>query len=341
MINNPETIVAVFVVDNPLLDSDGDGLTDVAENGACTDPFNPDTDGDGINDGLEDTNGTDPCDPCDPDVNAGPCDQDGDGLTNTEEIALGTSPTNPDTDGDGINDGTENTNGTDPLNPCDPDINFPGCTTDSDNDGLTDAQEAAMCTDPLNADSDGDGASDSEEVTGVDDASTAYNPAGVMSDPCDGCDPAGISMADSDNDGMLDCDELIFGTNPNNPDTDGDGILDGAEIGNGTNPLDPCDPMTDSEDCILGVHIPTGFSPNGDGLHEFYSIITGRDVEAVKFSIFDRWGNKMYTSNLKEFEWDGRYHGEPCNAGVYPYVAEVTYEDGTTEQITGNITLTK
>ncbi|RLC37285.1 hypothetical protein DRH29_02595, partial [candidate division Kazan bacterium] len=34
-------------------------------------------------------------------------DPDGDGLTNTEEEALGTDPNNPDTDGDGTGDGTD------------------------------------------------------------------------------------------------------------------------------------------------------------------------------------------------------------------------------------------
>ncbi|MBI3418163.1 MAG: Ig-like domain-containing protein, partial [Verrucomicrobia bacterium] len=43
---------------------------------------------------------------------------------------------------------------------------------------------------------------------------------------------------DSDNDGLPDVVESVFGTNPNNPDSDGDGIPDGAEVDQGTNPLD-------------------------------------------------------------------------------------------------------
>jgi hypothetical protein len=42
-------------------------------------------------------------------------DTDGDGLPDSEEIALGTDPNNSDSDGDGISDGAEVTNGTDPL----------------------------------------------------------------------------------------------------------------------------------------------------------------------------------------------------------------------------------
>lgn len=44
-----------------------------------------------------------------------PMDSDGDGLSDAEEIQLGTDPNNPDTDGGGVNDGDEVDNGTDPL----------------------------------------------------------------------------------------------------------------------------------------------------------------------------------------------------------------------------------
>jgi hypothetical protein len=44
-------------------------------------------------------------------------DPDGDGLTNAQEIALGTDPFRADTDGDGFNDGVEVTEGSNPLDP--------------------------------------------------------------------------------------------------------------------------------------------------------------------------------------------------------------------------------
>lgn len=47
----------------PVLDSDGDGLSDDEERALGTDPFNPDTDGDGISDGDEVDCGSDPLDP--------------------------------------------------------------------------------------------------------------------------------------------------------------------------------------------------------------------------------------------------------------------------------------
>lgn len=301
-----ENIVAFFLLDNP--DFDGDGLLNTDEALAGTDPQNPDTDGDGENDNLEvgadplnptDTDGDgiidalessitdtdndgvsdelDPANtnPCIPNPNAGPCDQDGDGLTNTQETAAGTTTTNPDTDGDGINDGAEITAGSDPLDPCDPDDSSIDCQVDSDGDGLTDAQEA------------------------------------------------------------------VLGTNPNNADTDGDGLEDGIEVGNATNPLDECDPNNVGANCINGIYLPTGFSPNGSGDsdNENLSIIVGKDVLSFTLSIYDRWGNRMVNTSDRNFSWNGTFKGEACNSGVYAYILEVKYIAGNAETKSGNITL--
>jgi hypothetical protein len=133
-------------------DSDDDGLTDGEEvNEYGTEPNNPDTDGDGINDGDEIANGYDPKDPDD-----GAADDDGDGLTNSEEIELGTDPNNPDTDGDGINDGDEIANEYNPRDPADGEA-------DDDGDGLTNSEEIELGTNPNNPDTDGDGINDGDE----------------------------------------------------------------------------------------------------------------------------------------------------------------------------------
>lgn len=51
----------------------------------------------------------------------------------------------------------------------------------------------------------------------------------------------GVACADSDFDGLSDCDELAAGTNPALWDTDGDGIGDGVEADDGTDPLNDMD----------------------------------------------------------------------------------------------------
>ncbi|HMZ78561.1 MAG TPA: Ig-like domain-containing protein, partial [Acidobacteriota bacterium] len=74
--------------------------------------FYTDTDHDGMSDACETASGLDPNNPVDADG-----DLDGDGLTNGDECALGTLPTNADTDGDGFNDGIEVQLGYDPKDP--------------------------------------------------------------------------------------------------------------------------------------------------------------------------------------------------------------------------------
>ena len=89
------------------LDADGDGITNLAEFLAGTDPTSPDTDNDGMPDAFELANGL--CPFADDALD----DADSDGLLNAEEMILGTDPNIADTDEDGCSDYLEarNTHG--------------------------------------------------------------------------------------------------------------------------------------------------------------------------------------------------------------------------------------
>ena len=49
----------------------------------------------------------------------------------------------------------------------------------------------------------------------------------------------GTTFPDTDNDGLTDPEEKLYGTDPTNPDTDGDGVSDGDEVAAGSDPTDP------------------------------------------------------------------------------------------------------
>jgi len=97
-------------------------------------------------------------------VTGGAIDTDGDGLTDQEELQLGTDPKNPDTDGDGLTDGEEvKVYKTDPLNP------------DTDYDALTDGDEVYKYqTSPLERDTDKGGVADGHEV--IEDSTNPLDP---------------------------------------------------------------------------------------------------------------------------------------------------------------------
>ncbi len=70
------------------------------------------------------------------------------------------------------------------------------------------------------------------------------------------------AISDSDVDGLLDKDEFLFGTDPQNKDTDDDGVLDGLEVQIGANPSKSGDYMFDSD---------------GDGYSNLREEISGTD----------------------------------------------------------------
>ena len=95
-------------------DFDADGLTDLEELTAGTNPTNADSDGDGIADGAETNTGTF-VNASDTGTNPGNPDSDGDGLEDGAEVGSHqTDPTDADSDDDGTDDGDEILAGTNP-----------------------------------------------------------------------------------------------------------------------------------------------------------------------------------------------------------------------------------
>jgi Bacterial TSP3 repeat len=83
-------------------------------------------------------------------------DSDGDGLSDEDEIVIGSDPNNPDTDGDGLSDYEEASGA----------FNSDPTLADTDSDGLSDGEEADLGTDAGARDTDGDGLDDGDEVIG-------------------------------------------------------------------------------------------------------------------------------------------------------------------------------
>ena len=193
--------------------------------------------------------------------NVGPTDSDNDGVTNTDELTLGTDPFNPDSDGDGIPDGTEV--GANPASP-----------TDTDNDGIPDVVESAT------ADRDGDGIPNQADA----DSDNDGIPDGVEAGPgpgqrdTDGDGTPDYLDRDSDNDGIPDAREA--GAEPAVPaDTDGDGIPNYRDLDSDADGL---------PDRLEGG--VTGVDTDGDGIDNAFDVNTlgGTDLnnDGVDDSVF-------------------------------------------------------
>lgn len=288
--------------DDILLDSDYDGLTNAEEISLGTDPYNYDTDGDGLSDGAEVTDhhtnpllndtdgggvadgtefyaGLNPLDPQDDRL----LDSDLDGLTDLEEIELGTLPYYYDSDFDGLADGAEvKTHGTNPLladtdlgglfdgfevdiglNPLDPSDDL---LADIDEDGLSAQQEYELGTDPFNPDSDYDGLNDGDEINIhhtnpllSDTDGGGVNDGQEVAQGLDPLDPNDDQFIDSDLDGLTDNEEIALGTNPFFSDSDFDGLSDSDEVE--TYLTDPLNPDSDNGGEYDGSEVSRGSDP--------------------------------------------------------------------------------
>lgn len=86
------------------------------------------------------------------------------------------------------------------------------------------------------------------------------------------------------------------------------------------------------------LHIPSGFTPNGDGLNDVFAV-KGRFIEGFSIRIYNGNGQVLFTSNNMEEGWDGTFKGSPLPAGAYAYEVTVTAPNNKIKRRTGTITL--
>jgi gliding motility-associated-like protein len=68
------------------------------------------------------------------------------------------------------------------------------------------------------------------------------------------------------------------------------------------------------------LNMPSAFTPNGNGVNDLFRIPSGITMQLKEFSVYDRWGNKMFSTKNAGQGWDGTMSGHPQPTGVYVYV---------------------
>jgi len=86
------------------------------------------------------------------------------------------------------------------------------------------------------------------------------------------------------------------------------------------------------------IFVPNAFSPNGDGENDEL-FVRGNNITDLKFSVFNRWGEKVFETTDQSRGWDGKYKGELANPAVFVYQLEVICGDGQEYFSKGNVTL--
>ena len=80
--------------------------------------------------------------------------------------------------------------------------------------------------------------------------------------------------------------------------------------------------------------IPRVFSPDGNGIDDYWIFEDASIIEGCSLVIFNRQGRKVYESDSYQNDWDGTYNGTPLPEGDYYYV--IKCDDGG-EPLTGGV----
>ncbi len=89
---------------------------------------------------------------------------------------------------------------------------------------------------------------------------------------------------------------------------------------------------------LLAPTIPNVFSPNGDGIHDFWEIQYLESYPGATIEVFNRGGRLLYSSINYSKPWDGKFNGNPLPVGTYYYI--INPKNGR-NVISGSVTIIK
>ncbi len=72
------------------------------------------------------------------------------------------------------------------------------------------------------------------------------------------------------------------------------------------------------------IFVPNGFSPNGDGINDYFVVPDFDNASNVKLTVFSQWGNIVYENSNYKNDWDGisnsgSTNGNKLKVGTYYY----------------------
>lgn len=92
------------------------------------------------------------------------------------------------------------------------------------------------------------------------------------------------------------------------------------------------------------IDAPNAFSPNGDGINDYYNVFNVKSIVEFSAAIYNRWGQQLYSWGIDEIDcescgWDGTYKGKPVKAGVYFVVINARGADGVSYEFRRDVNL--
>jgi gliding motility-associated-like protein len=79
------------------------------------------------------------------------------------------------------------------------------------------------------------------------------------------------------------------------------------------------------DNCLIAV--PSAFTPNGDGLNDYFWPHNALKADNLEFKVYNRWGQLVFNSSNWQQKWDGTINGIPQPPGVFVWFLSYTNRD--------------
>ncbi len=95
--------------------------------------------------------------------------------------------------------------------------------------------------------------------------------------------------------------------------------------------------------CVEEIFVPNGFTPNGDGRNDVLRPLNLNHERLTRFhfTIFNRWGQRIFESRNASLGWDGKFQGTELDTGVYVWQLEYQFPDGPVTVRKGTVVLVR
>lgn len=94
---------------------------------------------------------------------------------------------------------------------------------------------------------------------------------------------------------------------------------------------------------VLGschIVVPAAFTPNRDGLNDFFHPLNTEAVESLHFAVYNRNGQIVFNTSDKNGKWDGTVKGMQQDSGIYVWIFTYKlYNEPNQQQLKGTVML--
>jgi gliding motility-associated-like protein len=91
--------------------------------------------------------------------------------------------------------------------------------------------------------------------------------------------------------------------------------------------------------CIEGFYVPTAFTPNNDGKNDIFKPLIFGNIISYRFSVYNRWGQLIFSSTDPQKGWDGNFAGQRQQQGAFVWMCQYQLESESPQVQRGTVVL--